>query len=170
MATRRDFTFGSLVLALTGSATARAGGLAPASAKPAARLRWSHRARLQKGVLTVHASVVNTSTEPLEVVVARGPLPGAHLAAVLTIDEDRTELAPILKGDRRKVFMSRMGPIPEWAPLAAKDRLELGPYEFAWPQGVPATKVELSGGLDTEHGYQEFLATVLPSPATKATS
>ena len=55
MATRRQFAFGSLVLALTGGRAARAGAphvqkaLAPEPVEPA-RVRWGHRAILRADI------------------------------------------------------------------------------------------------------------------------
>lgn len=172
MATRRSFTFGGLVLALTGASTARAGGLgklAPAPSGPPP-LKWAHRVTHRGRVLTVHVSITNTADGPLEVVTARGPLPGAHVSASIDLEGEATELQPILKGDRREVFMSRMGPIPEWAPLASKEKVEFGPYEFAWPRDLPLTDVVLLGGVDTMQGYSEFRAAITPNPGAKVAS
>ena len=179
MATRRRFAFGSLVLALTGASAARAGtpdlrqALSPGGAAPAdpdpIRVRWGHRAVLRGRLLHVDLTVENLGEEPIELVVARGDLPGAHLQAEIRIDGDGLGLSPYWEGDRRKVFASRIGPIPQWAPLAAKAKLELGPYRFVWPEGVPVLPVQLRAYLDSERGGLELATTVTPDAAKART-
>lgn len=166
MSTRRDFTFGGLVLALTGATAARANQ--PAKAAP--KLGWSHRVSHRKGKLTVHVSVTNQGDESLEVVAALGDGPGAYVSASIDIEGEPLELARVMTVDRRKVLMSRRGPIPEWRPLAQGASLELGPYEFAWPKGVPPTAVRLTADIDTINGRSEYRATVEPDAAAKTTS
>ncbi|MBX2803968.1 MAG: hypothetical protein KTR31_40200 [Myxococcales bacterium] len=183
MATRRSFTFGSLVLALGAAGTARASDTvakkkpqlkqvpqrqaqapAPHDGPPDVGIRAT--AKRSRSVLKVQLEVVNRQPEAVEVMVARGSMPGAWLVATIDIDGEPFELGRIHEGDRRE-FMSRMGPIPRFAPLASGERHQMGPYKFAWPEGVPDLPVHLTGGLDTESGVVDINEQVELTAAAK---
>ncbi len=162
MATRRSFTFGSLVLALTGPSAARASAGAGAAAGAETKLpslKIDLSARRRGGLLIVDLTVENQEHAPVEIVTQLGSRPGAWLTAAISLSGERLELAPVLEGDRREM-LSRVGPIPQWAPLAAGKRLRMGPYKFAWPKGVPDHAVALHGSVSVERGQVEFERTL----------
>lgn len=156
MATRRSFTFGSLVLALTGPSLARAeepqrqAAVAPPRAQPEPpRLKIHLDARRKGQVLLADVRVENLQREPVDLVVRWGSRPGVHLDAAISVAGEPLGLAAVLEGDRRE-FMSRLGPVPEWAPLAGGKSLKMGPYKFGWPEGVPDGEVTFSGFVTCE--------------------
>ncbi len=173
MATRRSFTLGSLVLALTGAQTARAREpqqLKPQQLKPQRRqpqpiqlqegsqppeLKIALDARHKGSHLVVELGVENLGPAPVELVVRWGSRPGVTLAAQIEVAGEPLELAAVLEGDRRE-FISRLGPIPEWAPLAAGKSLKMGPYRFSWPDGVPVGEVRFTGHVSCESGEVTF--------------
>ena len=168
MASRRQFTFGSLVLALTGSQAARAGG--PRQGSAPLPFRWAATSSRKGQVLTVNLTVQNTSKAPVEVVTQLGDGPGAWLSAAIDIEGETLDLAPIYEGNRRRMMMSRMGPIPQWGPLVSGAPLALGPYRFAWPKGVPTRSVALLAELESELGMAQHRMTVHPSTPGDRTS
>lgn len=155
MASRRAFTFGSMVLALTGARAAQAGipeldvPVEPNSRRksrspePQPSLDIAFATSRARGLLEVVVTVTNRSADPVEFVAARGSRPGPWLTAVVTVDEARFELPVVFEADRRQ-FFSRVGPAPRWEMLAAGSSATLDPYRFEWPKGLAEGSVALT--------------------------
>ena len=154
MATRRNFTFGSLVLAMAGPTAARAGG----PARTAPPLEIGATGRREGDQLIVELTVTNPTADPIEILAGRGSGPGPWVGASIVIDDQPFELAAVFDGDRRDLI-SRIGPIPRWAPLAAGATESFGPYRFQWPHGVPDRAITLKGG-----GRHRGVRPALPAP------
>ncbi|MEN0066460.1 MAG: hypothetical protein AAGA48_30265 [Myxococcota bacterium] len=168
MASRREFTFGSMILAMTGSSTARAGipeldvpQAAPPVREPSGPPKIDTRFRVQRQGrrLEVFTTVTNRGRGTIEFVSARGTRPGPYVGAAITIDGHRFELPAVFEGDRRQ-FITRAGPIPQYSQLLAGQSLEVGPSSFEWPDGVPDLPVRLTGGIDAQGHFIEFDETV----------
>ena len=175
MASRREFTFGSMLLALTGARTARAGipelDVKPSgpSVDPMPKVDFAFAVSRPRKDLRVAVTVTNRDGVPLEVVAARGSMPGAYLDASIAIDGHRFELAVIYEGDRREIF-SRAGPMPRFERLLAGASLQLGTYRFQWPDGVPDLPVQVKGGLDVDARFVTFERTLTISDRVEKAS
>lgn len=159
MASRREFTFGSMILALTGARAARASIpelQAETADLPPQRSDWIDPPRRSQAPridvdfavsrfdqrLQVTTTVTNRHREPVEVLVLRGSSPGPFLTVAIHIDGERFELPQVYQGDRR-AFLSRAGPIPHWQSLAVHEAVAIAPHLFEWPAGVPDLPVAL---------------------------
>lgn len=155
----RALTFASLLLAYAGPAAAVEAIVepppSPEAPVPAGDLRAAWRIEVRNGELVVHLSVTNTGSDARDVVVAYGRGPGAWLQAVVG-DE---ELEQVLPRAARADLMSRMGPAPSWAPVAAGATLDLGVYRFTLPKRLRGGQVALTGSFSTPEDAVEFATT-----------
>ncbi len=158
MATRRQFTFGSLVLALTGSRAAQAG---IPTAAPKFDVAFTAKAVRKQRVVEVSLVAELHAEAAMEAVVERGSMPGPWLQASLLADAgEPVELSLIYEGNKREMFMSRVGPVPRWAPMAVGKPMSFGPYRFSVPRGAEGSRVQLVGGMELEEGLAELAMTV----------
>ena len=163
-ANRRQFTFGALLLAVAGPA--RAAGLEDLK-KPGKKALPQQQAaspdpevtpdlhiaiepRIEGEYLHLTVSVQNRG-EPLDVMVAMGSRPGPTLTAIATIDDEALPLGDATEFDRREM-MSRLGPRPEFAPLARGGTLQIKPYRLMWPKGVEQVPVAITVQVHTSAG------------------
>ncbi|MEZ4241125.1 MAG: hypothetical protein R3F59_34190 [Myxococcota bacterium] len=138
MLDRRSFTFGSL-LALGGTAAAAEPPIPELQqAPPAARLRatWALAERGERllATLTLH----NDGREPIDVMVARGSLPGPFVQATV----DGEPLTMDLSKAKRRDLMSRVGPVPRFEAIAAGGEAKVG-FAFALAAPLDGRPVDL---------------------------
>jgi hypothetical protein len=150
-ASRRQFTFGALMLALSGKARASD---TPPSKTLALAPRYSARRVGQE--LLVDLSLVNQG-DATEVIHRWGSRLAPGMTAVVRVDGRPTELAQVVDLDRREL-VSRMGPRPQFAPLAVDATLDVGTYRFAWVDGLPEGTVQLALTVETADGMVELAA------------
>jgi hypothetical protein len=148
MLDRRRFTFGALLVAAAGPAVARA----EEPVAPRLGARWE--AGQRRDVLEVKLTLQNLGPDALPYVAKYGSRLGPWLQARRVGAPEGEELAAITVVDRREL-VSRMGPRPEWATLAAAgsagDTVEVGVYRFAAPEG-PLGEVEVQGNVEIQPG------------------
>ncbi|MEM6928390.1 MAG: hypothetical protein AAF602_15760 [Myxococcota bacterium] len=167
MASRREFTFGSMILALTGSRAAQAGipeldgKLLPVREDPerAPRLDVDFTVSRSRDRLDVRMVVGNAHSEVIDVLAARGSLPAPYVEASIDIDGQRFELARIVERDRREVF-TRAGPLPRYETVGPGASFVLGTYRFQWPDDVPDLPVRLHGTVEASSHHVVFDQTV----------
>jgi len=163
-ASRRQFTFGALMLALSGKAHA---------AKPGPKLPQQQQARPTDPVPTptpllsprwavgrkgkeLHVFLaLENAGDPTDVIVKWGSRLGPSLTAAIAVEDRYQELAQVFDVDRREL-VSRMGPRPTFAPLARNGVLEIGTYRFAWVDGLPEDAVRLTLKGETADGTFEL--------------
>jgi len=155
---RRQFTFGALMLALSGKARADEPSDAPAPQAPSPpaapsdppALEASYEARRVGDELHIDLSLANDG-EPTDLISRWGSRLGPVLVAAIAVDGEQTELARVIDVDRREL-VSRVGPRPQFAPLAKGGRLDIGTYRFAWVEGWPEGEVELTLTVEATTG------------------
>lgn len=113
---------------------------------PPATIDGKWTTEVVKGVLIVKLTLVNTGTEPLDVMVARGTGPGAWMIAQLPAVPG-ADMIPELEAIRSKKesrdMESREGPMPTYAPIAPGAEVLVGTYKFKIPKGY-------TGGIHLE--------------------
>lgn len=134
---------------------------ATAPEAPAAQVtgRWSHE--IKGGELLVKLTLVNANTEAVDVVVSRGKQPGPWVQASV----DGTTLERILTKAEMSGEMSRMGPMPAWAPVAPGKEILAGTYRFALPEGYAGGPIQIRGEVSQQDGQVEISTTVGGSKA-----
>ncbi len=140
----RSLSFASLLLAAVAPAFAGEPPNAqvvtaaePAAAAPTLAGRWSHT--IKGGELFVELKLVNTGPEAIDVLVSRGKMPGTDLQAAI----DGVALTRVFSDEEMSGQMSRMGPMPRFAPVAAKREILAGTYRFQLPQGYAGQAIRL---------------------------
>ena len=154
---RRTFTFASLGLALATAARAQAPNEPPAAAGPSptpVAARWA-LARSGRDVVAT-LTLANTGAEPIEVLSAIGSRPGPSVVAYLEIDGDDLELPQVTAPPDRRELISRMGPRPQWAPIAAGEQLAIPAYTFSLPRGAATGALTLVATVETHAGEFEL--------------
>jgi hypothetical protein len=156
MLDRRSFTFGALLGLVSQSAAAASGPAIPEIAEPTGVsgrwLRPHYRVRRKGDELLVDLTLENTGPEAVDVLVEIGSRPGARVDVML---EDGVRLHEIVRVDRR-AMISRVGPMPRYAPIAAGRTLAAGTFRFEWTADltdVPidlVAKVSLPGNVEVE--------------------
>ncbi len=112
--------------------------------------RWSHE--IKGNELLVKLTLVNTNSEPVDVVVTRGKQPGPWVQASV----DGMSLERILTKAEMSGEMSRMGPMPQWAPVAAGKEILAGTYRFALPEGYAGGPIEIKGQVSQQDGQVDI--------------
>lgn len=116
--------------------------------------RWSHAIKGKE--LHVTLTLVNANTEPVDVVVSRGKQPGPWVQASV----DGTSLERILTKTEMQGEMSRMGPMPAWAPVAPGKEILAGTYRFALPEGYAGGPIRIEGEVSQGDGQTRISTTV----------
>lgn len=117
--------------------------------------RWLVEAR--GGELHVRLVMENAGEDAVSMVVAHGALAGASLYA--------DGLDPILTHAQEEASMSRMGPMPVWAMVAAGGDHEVGRWRFRWPKDARGRPVSLEARVWTSAGPVDVVWKGAPSPA-----
>jgi hypothetical protein len=99
-------------------------------------------------VLVATLTLVNTSSKPIDLLVARGSSPGARVNATMA----GTRLEPVYAPSSRFEGMSRMGPMPVYAPIAGNRELLAGTFRFTLPAGSADQAIELQATIQAEDG------------------
>ena len=131
---RRTFTFASLAtFAAAAASTAQASD--PDANRPTTlEGRWT--GKVKEGVFTLILAVHNCGTTDLSVLLARGSQPGADVTASLATEGPPIALAEVARQVDVRELVSRMGPMPRYAVLAAAQDVEIGAYAFTLPSGA----------------------------------
>ena len=112
--------------------------------------RWSHE--IKGNELLLKLTLVNTNAEPVNVVVTRGKQPGPWVQASV----DGTSLERILTKTEMSAEMSRMSPMPAWAPVAPGKELLAGTYRFALPEGYSGGPIQVRGEVSQQDGQVDI--------------
>lgn len=154
--TAHGLTFASLLLVASGPAEAGGGPqtldqalsgveVATPAALPVTA-RWALSVR--EGVLTAKLTLVNAGTAPVDVLVQRGSSPGPNVRATLA----DVSLERVLSDRQEREMMSRMGPMPTYAAIAAGAEREVGTYTFTLPADYQGKRVRLEARVWGEDG------------------
>lgn len=104
--------------------------------------RWSVEVDGDRVLVSLH--VRNLDESAVDVLVARGTLPGASMAARVGID---AYLEQVMSREARVQTFSRMGPMPRYAVAAAGDELLVGTWEFARTKEQRAEPITLQASV-----------------------
>jgi hypothetical protein len=146
MLDRRRFTFATLVALVSAPAAAHdeiPELQQPVGPSPERSLLPVFQLRRNGSELEIDLVLRNTGTAPVDVLVGVGSRPGASLVVAT---EDGEPLDEIVEVGRRDV-MSRLGPVPRYAPLAAGGSIPLGTYRFRYPASRPDVSVDVTASV-----------------------
>jgi hypothetical protein len=155
----RSLTFASLLLAAAPPALAEtpAQVAAPAPGQPADSVplspRWS--TSVKGTVLVARLTLVNTGDAPVDLLVRRGSSPGPSVIALV----DGTQLVPVLDPSQEREVISRMGPMPVYAPVAGAGEVEVGTFRFTLPKEAAGKAIRFETTVRTADGRHAVLAT-----------
>ncbi len=113
-----------------------------APAAPQLAPRWSVEVDGDRVLVSLH--VRNLDDAAVDVMVARGTLPGANVSARVGVD---TFLEPVLSREARVQTFSRMGPMPRYAVAGAGEELLVGTWEFARTKEQRAEPITLEASV-----------------------
>jgi hypothetical protein len=113
-----------------------------APAAPQLAPRWSVEVDGDRVLVSLH--VRNLDDAAVDVLVARGTLPGANVSARVGVD---TYLEPVLSRQERVQTFSRMGPMPRYAVAGAGEELLVGTWEFARTKEQHAEPITLEASV-----------------------
>lgn len=162
---RRRFTFGALLAVGTASSAARA-SVGESGPSPDALLAAEYRVSQRRGVLEVELALTNVSSGTIELQTLLGSRPGPRLEAHVVGTPDGERLPEIVKFDRRELI-SRMGPAPTYAAVAAGHTVRIGTYQFEIGR-APVEAVELFLTAYTDRDIVEMPRQVVPVGARAA--
>ncbi|MEQ1505487.1 MAG: hypothetical protein ABMB14_24860 [Myxococcota bacterium] len=159
---RRRFTFGSLLALVAPSAAAAIpelqapqpppqlvpqAGPAPVGLRPVVAVERA------PGRLYVDLALINEGSAPIDVLIALGARPGAAMNVVVV--DGAGQFVALERDIDRRELVSRMGPMPQWAPIAAHHRAELGRYAFLLAGSAPVA-VRIDVRVETGSGSVEL--------------
>lgn len=162
MLDRRQFTFAGLVALVSGTAAASDGLPIPELGAPGptptsgATLVPVYAPKRKGNELQIDLVLRNTGTAPIDFLVRIGSRPGPALTVTLA---DGTALEEIVELGRRDM-MSRIGPLPQFAPLAAGESIPAGTFRFRWLASRPDAPFDVAAEISTSE-------TVLALPAQR---
>jgi hypothetical protein len=147
----RSLSFASLLLAaappvLAAEPTNAVVTASDSAAAPAVTGKWSQS--VKDGELVLKLTLANTGHEAVDVMVARGKMPGTDVQASI----DGVALARVFSDEEMSGQMSRMGPMPRFAPVAANKQLDAGTFRFTLPEGYHGEAVHVEARVRTESG------------------
>ena len=108
---------------------------APAQLAP----RWTVEVKGDRVLVSLH--VRNTDDGAIDVLVARGNLPGATASARVLGD---VYLEPVLSREARLSTMSRMGPMPRYAVAGAGEEVQVGAWEFSRDKSLATEDISIA--------------------------
>ena len=118
----------------------------PDAAQATLTARWE--TEINGKELLVKLTLLNTGSEATDIVISRGKQPGPWLQAAIsgsTLDRNLTKSE--MQGE-----MSRMGPMPTFAPVAAGTEIFAGTYRFALPAGYAGEPISLEASVSSHDG------------------
>jgi hypothetical protein len=137
-------SFASLLFAAAQGA--QAGQIAAdhdAASAPELAARWTHE--VKNGELHVTLRVKNTGDEAVDVMLARGKMPGTDLQA----DLGGVALQRLFTDEEMSGQMSRRGPMPTYAAVAVEKEILAGTYRFQLPEGYTGGSIRLEATVRT---------------------
>jgi hypothetical protein len=148
---RRRFTFGSLLLLVSGAAAAASdvsSEVAPeAPPGPVLAPSWSIVRVPDSRRIFVFLTLHNDGPEPIEVLTARGRNPATRVTAEIA----GRRLHRVVEIER-SLLEPRIGPLPRYRTVAAGGMLAVGPYGFELPSGREAEVVTVQGEVEHATG------------------
>lgn len=145
MLDRRQFTFAALVTLISSSAAAETiPEVQPQLPSSPATLVPVYRAKRKGNEVQIDVSIRNAGTDAVDLLVAYGSQPAPRLTATLA---DGAVLEQLVEVGRRDL-MSRIGPAPRYAPVAAGESVTVATYRFAYSgsDSVVDVAIEVSTG------------------------
>ena len=150
MLDRRQFTFAGLVALVSGSAAASDVQSIPevgATSGPgaAAAIVPVYAPKRKGDELQIDLVLRNIGRAPVDVLLAIGSRPGPQLTVTLA---DGSVLEEIVEVGRRDM-MSRIGPLPQFAPIAAGESTPAGTFRYRFPSSRPDAGFDVVAEVST---------------------
>lgn len=142
----RHWSFATLLMAAAGANAAEPPAVQQQAAQeapqPAAKAHGTWSYEVVGKQLIVKLAVTNDDAESMNVLVARGSRPGAYVKAAVGGADLQVSVDD--SPEARKEMMSRRGPMPRYAVLAANASSEEMIYKFDLPEGYAGQAIDVT--------------------------